>query len=697
MSLFLSHKEREGFHRFRREFPLGQDLFRALLNRVEERARHPGLPGGGRSGMEWWFFVAEFLSDAAMAHALQPSGRVSSWVRDLTLGLVRRSEEDWVGPPFRDHLSHPPQGHLETAHLTWGVSVVLDLASDVFTADEQEEVRSALRNRGIPLCREWLARNHHLANWRCVLGAGVAVAAAVLNDADEMERALDDYSVSRQVFQPDGSYGESLQYSNYAAMHLMLAREALLRRNPDFARHLEADRWNKLPRWYASSLFYCKALDRWGSTPRARSANFNDSSALFRPSGDLLLHLAAREKQSCPSAAGLARWLFDALYAPDLSAGPPDHASFGFLNDWGFLSVPLLPQATQALDPQSAGLEPLEAFSNGDVLARDRWDGRTIVAIHGGGDPLYGPGHLHGDLNSFILVHNRERLLADPGHSCYRNLLHGLESSSSTHNTCTFITGDAGDPRLQEDQHRSIHLQQTCRARVCFDPSTRAIGPLADRGSRRLLAQRAGDVSVIGSEAARLYPGSIIETFSRFWILCGSHALFIVDRIVARSPVRTTWHWLLNNRDGKLEHRIIHPDRLVARRPGAGMKLFHLGAGHAQTPAYAYLHDVYHPFPNGPGEGRSGSGVLVSFQEPAGQAQEARTTIHAIAMDGYGPVAGWHLKTDGPSPSLESPQGDARWSLHCAADASRIEISETVKGRSWQVFRNKEWMLQETT
>lgn len=683
-SLFLSANEKAAFTAYRKDNLLGQNLYWALLNRVDDRAASPGHYGREFES-EWWYSAAEYLTDAAMAHALRPSEPVEIWLRAETLTLIRRSTDDWVGPAFRNHGASEPLGHLETGHLTWGLAVVLDLAPDIFTETEVQEIRSVLRERGIPMCRRWMGANNHLANWRCVLSAGITVAAAVLGEAEEIERCLVDYEMSLNIFQPDGSYAESLQYSNYAAYCLMLAREALLRYDPSLAPRVPADPWNQLPRWQAASLFYHKPLSKWGSGLRARCANFNDSSAIFRPSGDLLLHFAAREGAVRPKEAALARWLFDTLYAGDLTQGPHDGATFGFVNDWGFLSVPLIPAAVSAQSPIEDGISELETFSCGDVLVRDSWGGRTIIAIHGGGDPLHGPGHLHGDLNSFILVHNRERLLVDPGHSCYRNLIHDLEGSSRTHNTCTFLLKSSNDPGLQEVKHGDLTLEQSRSARVCFDPVTREVGPLADRGARRLIAERVGDITAVGSEAGALY-GPVIQQFSRFWILCGSHMLFVVDRIVSAKPVRTSWHWLLNNRDGCLQLKPFPPDRLVARRGNAGMKLFNLSHGRLTGPEHAYVHDAYHPHPAGIGEGLPGSGQLMTFHEPG--ANKERTAVHAIALDGYGEIAAWHLKTIDDQIIVESPNAAARWCLTTNRDATSIEIKELIGNKSWTVFRN---------
>ena len=690
MSLFLTEQEHADFHAFRHGNSVGEDVFWALRNRALARTASPGLFGEEQEA-GWWFVSSEYLTDAAMAYALKKEEPLAIWLRDTVLSIIRRSEGDWVGPWFRNHTCNPPSGHLETAHLSWSVAIALDLAPDVFTETEGDEIRDVLKNRAIPLCQTWLATNHHLANWRCVLNAGALVAAAVLNDSKAMQQAADEFNLCLNIFQADGSYSESLQYSNYAAYTLMLAREAMTRRCPELAKQLSILPYALLPRWQAASLFYRKPLSGWGATPRARSANFNDSAAIFRPSGDLLMHIAARARDAHPVEAGLARWLFDELYADDFTQAPHDNASFGFINDFGFLTPALLPAAAEAISPKDAKLSKTLAFSNGDVLARDDWDGRTVLAVHGGGDPLNGPGHLHGDLNSFILVHNRERLLVDPGHSCYRGLIHGLETASATHNTCTFELQAGDGLGLQEDSHSSRILEQSQSARRSFNPKTLQPGSPAERGAKRLLVESDDEVSVIGSDAAALY-GSSIKTFSRFWFLCGAHALFVVDHIVCRTPMRTRWHWLLNNRDGFLELKPVPPDRLVARRGRAGLKLFHLGQARITGPQHAFVHDAYHPEPGQLGEGGSGSGKLCTWQEVEPALE--RIAIHAMAMDSYGRVAGWHMREEEAGPVLESPDKKVRWQLAIQPGGATMTLNEMGMHRQWTVQNEAEkWSL----
>ncbi|AQG82530.1 hypothetical protein AWR27_16125 [Spirosoma montaniterrae] len=660
--------------------------FRAALHeRVYARVATKGLLGPDAT-TAWYYPAAEYLSDAAMLYTLEPEERLANWLRTVALDIARTSAYDWAGPAFRDH-KEPLTGHLETAHLCWALAAVYDLAKDAFSESEQAEIRQALAEKGIALCRQWIAKNNHLANWRGILTSGVVVAAAVLGDQDTLDEYIPELVRCALAFQPDGSYGESLQYGNYLAYALTLGYESLCRTYPERAAQLDVSTYGRGLHWMVSSLFYQKPMGgSWGTEPRARAANFNDSAAIYRPSGDVLLHLAARS--NVPDERGLARYLFETYYATVPTQGPHDLATFGMVNDWGFLTLPLLTHESQSISPKEADLPLTHSFSNGHAFLRDVWDGRTIVAINGGGDPLHGPGHLHGDLNSFILVHNRERLLVDPGHSCYRNLIHGLESSTQTHNTCTFLV-EAESLGLQEDKAKATVLEQ--RSVLPRRLITNGVpGPPIDRGNRRLSVDRQDVVSVVGAEISQAC-GAPIQHFSRFWLLAGSHVLFVVDRIEASQPVTTIWNWLVNNRDGKAQvntSNVPGATHLTVRRNEAGMKLFHGSNGTLGHPVYGYVHDAYHVEPANRGAGRPGSGLLYRWTEPA--PLQTRTVVHAIALDEAHRIDTWQLRTEPNRYTLTN--GHKQWTLETGTNLYRLVSGH---GRVWTVAsENDRWTLQ---
>jgi hypothetical protein len=676
MPIFLSDKERTEIHSKindpKSEIAI---FFNALQKRVYERVSWGTLLGPNATTI-WWHSAAEYLSDAAMSYALEPSPELGNWIKNETLTIVRKSTYDWVGPPFRDHLE-PYTGHLETAHLCWGISAIYDLAQGAFNADELAEVKDALHEKGIVLCRRWLDKNFHLANWRSIMFSGAMVAAVVLEDEKTIEELTPEFDLCQDAVQHDGSYGESVQYGNYLLLATTFAKEAVLRRTAQATYHSSLITHQSI-RWFATSMFYSKPLPGWGDEPIARAANFNDSAAIFRPSGDNLLHIAARSNDE--KERGLAKWLFEKYYVPVPNQGPHDLATLGMRNDWGFLTLPLLTYETKSISPSEADLPLTTIFSNGNAFIRDAWDGKTIIATNGGSEPLNGLGHLHGDLNSFILVHNNERLLADPGHSCYRNLIHGLESSSQTHNTCTFLI-EKESLGLQEDLAKASLLEQKSvfPRRMIIDGKG---GDKIDRGDKLLICAKDDVISVLGSEVSKAY-GSPIQNFSRFWILAGSHVLFIVDEISADYAVTTLWNWVVNNRDGKTTWQKDN-NCLSVQKNNAGMKLFHGGNGSFSFPVHGFLHDAYHPEPNQLGEGSSGDSYVFRFTEKEKLA--TRRVVHAIALDEPSELQHWNLEVNGNAYNLKS--NTRNWTLKINEDDSFSMISG--HGRQWDITKNEQ-------
>lgn len=645
MSIFLSEAERTAIINAQAQDKSNAGIFWRLYNRAKGIAESPGIVRAGHTA-KWWYSCFDTLSLAAMFQALKPDAQLASFVRAATLELVRRPEGEWVGPWFRNHSTPEPVANLETAHLTWAVATAYDLAPGVFAATELTEIVDCLRTRAIPMCRRFIDSARGFHNWECVISGGLAVAAAVLDDKEQMDFAAQQYRDCCGLFEDDGSYGESLQYANYAQIGLFLAYEALVRRDPDYAATFNPLAYGRGVFWSAASILYHKPQEGWEYRPRARAANFNDSAALFQPTGDLLLHIASRCKEADAQAAGLAHWLFKRGYGEEVCDGPLDLASFGFNNVTGFLTLPLLTTAAPQMSPRAAELGTLANFSCGDTIVRDEWEGRTVLAIHGGAREKRVQAHAHADLGSFILAHNKERLLVDPGHSCYRGALHGLETQSRMHNTMTFM--------LSQPQGGERELQQA----ISYEHRKRFNGGVPSQVikgfSQCLLAYEIGELAVVGYDFAAAY-GAPLQSVRRFWIYHRAGALFVLDLISSAAPVRPVWNWVLNNHGDMLEFKPLPPDRVVARRGDAGMKLFSLTGEAMRGPEYGFVHDSYHPEPAQRGEGRQGSAYIIRWHAP--QLAEQHVGLHAIALDGYGAVAGWHLKdADSKSATLESPE-----------------------------------------
>lgn len=680
MSVFFTELERKRFGEC--PDPVLQNYRWALAMRCLRRAAQGGLLSREDS-VPWWYAAYEVITDGAMHVSLSKPDEVAPWLRSVVMEVARKSEREWVGPSFRHHGGGEPSGNLETAHLAWAVALALDLAPSVFTEGEKEELRTVLRERAIPMCRRYLEGpgGRTVANWRCVLGSGLAVAAAVLGDESMLDEAERLFALNVLCFQEDGSYGESFQYAQYAMTALTLHHEALVRARPRLLESLSILPYARGVRWAAANLLYRAPAGGFGPSPRPWSVNFNDSGALVAPPPDVLLAISARCRDKEPEISGLARWIHDTFTPPVPDPGPHDRSSFGFLPRFGWLSLVHFPGAGPSVSPAQAKLPEGQVFDNGDAILRDAWGGSTVLAIRGGGRPLNGPGHLHADIGHFILAHGTERLLADPGHSCYRGLVRAGEVESQAHNTLTFLVpGEGGERHLQQPTTEAGWWKA---ARV---PHRRLEngqpGPAVDRGALRILHGISGGLRVSGTSFGACY-GDPIETCRRFWFLCGPHALFVVDHVVASLPVRTQWNWVLDNHDGALELKDPLPDRIIARRGAVGMKLFHVGPGSFGETLHGWMHLAYHPLPGRLGEGASGTAALVRFRESTPRTD--RMAVHGIVMDGYGRVAGWHLKTASNQTVLEGPGAAESWALTVDEPGVSFNIKELVSGRAWSV------------
>ena len=648
---------------------LQRELFESILGRVRERVQYPGLDDPSAT-TQWWHHVSDYLTDAALVHVIRPSRKTDAWLRNNVLDIVRRPTADWAGPAFRHYRGGPMRGTLETAHICWAVGISLDLAGDLFSPLETEEIKSALREKGLQPCRRYLDTVTWYSNWGCVLLSGYAVAAAVLEDEEALRYCRACLPHILDHFETDGSFGESLQYGNYAAYAITILEETLLR-----AGVLEKpvlDPYGRMVEWAAYAMLADhKPVSWWPvAVSLPRTANFGDCSALFRPSGDYLMHIAARGEGL---QASLASWLFDKTYLPLEKAGIHDLAGFGFINDFGFLSVLLASRRAASLSPSVAGLPTVRAFSAGDAFLRDAWGGHTVLAFRMPAGPRHDIEHVHGDFNSLILSYDGETLLTDPGHSCYRNVTRQLDLATASHNTCTFLLPDGRTLEQRVESHRWKRLDGVV-------PEGKDLVYL---GGERLLCTRNGEVSVVASDAADFY-GAPLQSFRRYIILCGSHVVFIVDHIKASEPIRTRWNWLLDNRDDSLSARFVSEGNLLAKKGRVGIRMNYFGPTVRQAgPVYALAHDAYHPLPGQFCEGRPGSGY--SFSYTASEASAETVSVHVVAADTLEDLDGWTLTFSYGRFNALCPGKELFWSLLVdnnvlsILDASdRILISQTL-------------------
>lgn len=240
-------------------------LYHALKARALKNTRVPGFVQPGDT-QEWWHLCWERASDAAFLWHMERDAALGEWIRGAAFWMRDREDEEWIGPWYRNH-ARPLKGHLETAHVCLALCEMLDLCDGLFTPEEKAGLESALREKGMEPCLRYcenVVQTHtHINNWYNVLLMGYGVCALYFEDEAAIEKTLLLLRESYSLYNRD-SYGESVQYSNYATLTLSHLNELLLRLRPDVENRVELACYARLMDWYAASFLHMKPWDEGG-------------------------------------------------------------------------------------------------------------------------------------------------------------------------------------------------------------------------------------------------------------------------------------------------------------------------------------------------------------------------------------------------------------------------------------------------
>lgn len=681
MSLFLSDEERKIFDNIGSD-PTFANCYWALFTRINDRVNST-VYGDKETTTSFWHNVTEYLGDAAFLGAQRNNDSIKNYVKKTALDIANMCQDSWIGPVFRPR-TYPLRGHLETAHLSIALSLALDLCGDAFTSEEYALCAKSLKENGIFLCKGWLERKKNFVNnWNAVLAAGIALPAAVLNLKDELEFCNKYLEQTAGLLQSDGSYGEGLQYGNYYLWAFLLANEALIRAGYPSA---PLERAGKYLEYAHYNLLMNKPLSGWGAYPRPRCFNYDDCTAIFAPNPDILALLGCRLKESMPEKAALARKIYERFYNENPAQGPFDRTSFGFVPRAGWLNLLFYMQMKK--DGTEEKFANTKAFKNGIAVIRTgSWsDTELAVAIKSPApEPLTSAGHRHLDFNSIQLFFGRERLIADPGHTCYRAGTRSADTATENHSTCIFTKED-GSVITQ----KQFPVRRT-REDGSFDDPIAFPGKLEFAGS-------CDEISAIVSEAGDCY-GNGISLFRRFVVVCGKNAVFVIDDFNTDVPAKVSWGWCFNNRDGLLEYKVVNDassTRTVIRRGNAGLKMFCADREKISTlpPRYGFLHDAYHPEPGIGGAGNAGSAINAGHYEKE-LTSGFRRYMFPMAADFYGASAHWHLRGSDPLIcALESFGIQQLWQID-ASQKENIVITDKNSSRIWTLlYKDGIWSLE---
>jgi hypothetical protein len=375
---------------------------------------------------------------------------------------------------------------LDTAHLTFGMSMAYDVGFDTMTDAQRSIARDAIVHKGVEkLAADVTAANSKpsgMSDWfngyaLRVAGLGVgacAVAQDVGATADPWLKLARD---STQLFfgsqgKQGGTY-EGQLYGSYALDNLVIGAHALARNNA--ANDLFTDPWLRdLPRF--ASVFL-------GSDNHSE-ANLGDSSADASWAGTMFA-LASR-------GDAIAQWYLTARG----QAKPGNFLRFV----WARPDL----QPTPIVGSGSAWFADV-----GHAVLRAGFSGAPVVAVKSGPTTM-SIGHNHLDHNSFILNAFGEWIAADPGYESYYNTAQNV-----------YTTGTVGHNTLMVDKSVS-------------SDGTTATGGQSLRAGGKLDAFMDGEgyAKVVGNAEAT-YPAGLLSRFARHVLYGKPEVVLVFDDIAS--------------------------------------------------------------------------------------------------------------------------------------------------------------------
>ena len=382
---------------------------------------------------------------------------------------------------------------LAAGHQLYGLALVYDWLYDTLTAAERDTIHQTLLQRGAALFNAarttayW--RNSFLQNHLWVNATGLTAAAMALNgeagSADWITLARDKFDRTEAALGPDGASHEGAGYWTYGAEYLLKFWH--------LAGQPPSSVWWK----HTAAYYQYLLLPRNAWTPDSSVVDLGDSPRFGWYGPDYLLRRLAAINRD-----GHAQWL-----AQELELSGAAHSSARWLN---------LLWHDPSLAPQPPrDLPTLRHFEDmGIVSARSSWNGDESLVVFKCGPPLghaatdaltydAGSGHVHPDINHFVLFANGEWLLRDDGYSW---------KQTDQHNTLTLD----GKGQLGEGS-------MWFRGIECLK---------AKAHPRILLAQSSPTLDEIAGDATAIYPAALgLKRFVRRLFFLKPDVLIVADEI----------------------------------------------------------------------------------------------------------------------------------------------------------------------
>ncbi len=614
---------------------------RAVLHR---ELKVPGIkqPDDTR---DWWYTSEGRLGRAAVVYALTEDNAIGDWLRDAVLQLAREDADAWIGPFFR--VRHQPlQGMLETRHLSAAAAQALLFAPNLFSDEEAEEIRFAIREKAAIPIEEWLKPYHKDPsiphnNWVISELTGLFFAAAALDDLALVQKYLPLFNALHGDCNSD-FYGEPAGYWSYACdsflkIHFLLdwAFPQLHGEITEPSLLLNPFMWKYYRR---QGQFLLQNFDQY----RMRALTFGDDPTIDGLAEGILLYASVYHTES--AVRGLAGARLEKLFLADLGKERPASCEL----------ICLLPFRGKEHVTENT-FPPSRLFADGFLMYKDKWELPSVqIALQcGGTESPHVIEHRHADQLSFQIARDGIVILDDPSICCYRLNMYKQTRSAAWHSVPALITAEAS-PRLLEQE---IMTAKNIRE---------------DRFCRRIYEDLQKDAFCVTGEVGELYPDEVLS-MRRTFAAAGTHVLLIVDSFESSIPAAQIASFIGNNRRRMMKWNFGENCATLCRE-GVGVKIMAMQDTEV-TLDYAALNDSNDVYPDSPLQGREGSGYIVRMQTKA--TGTSGKSIYVIIIDREEALEHWDAVTDGDTVTVRQ-QGTTYCRFECGTTISVLKGDQTI-------------------
>ncbi|HAI11116.1 MAG TPA: hypothetical protein DCM28_05385 [Phycisphaerales bacterium] len=468
-----------------------------LVKLVQTMMADEGL--GGLKDVEPQRYVYKLggrLLNVALYYRMTGDPQAGRFLKAITLDTARRPMDFWLHKALRKYPADFPYGQLETAILGRGMSVAMVWGHDLFDASEREMIQTALRQKGLyPMLRYLQTIKRH-NNFLPAIASGALCAAIALDDSLAKKHALDLLNQWGTLVEDDGSYGEQIDYFNYAFVNFAKGQLALGAKHVTSLCETLPQLKGTLP-WQLSHY----SLDDRGYAVRL---NFGDDDFHGGAPSRLTTQLLA-----LMTGNGLGTWMLEHLHG-----NVPTDDAYAMIAKIALVGQIMPDAVSPEYLPKVAGYDTgIGVIRSGWTLNRD-----TAIAIRSGAGSRTRYSHDAPNRNSLAMMFHGEYQLVEPGRASYRSPMRRSYDLITKH-------------------HNTVSIGQSVQPR--------------DRKAQLLAAGTVGNVDVLVSEAAQSYRQKPKHARRSVYYLRDLDLIVVWDVVQLASPESVSINWHYGNDEGQ--------------------------------------------------------------------------------------------------------------------------------------------------